>query len=51
MKPEATRMVDLIANTAKHEDVDLFPRFDVMRRWHEVDHIAFKTLCRPDDYT
>jgi acyl-CoA thioesterase I len=47
-KPEATRMVDLIASTAKYEDVDLFPRFDVMRRWHEVDHIAFKTFVSPD---
>ena len=48
VKPEATRMVELIASTAKHEDVDLFPRFDVMRRWHEVDHIAFKTFVSAD---
>jgi acyl-CoA thioesterase-1 len=47
-KPEATRMVELIASTAKLEDVDLFPRFDVMKRWHEVDHIAFKTFVSPD---
>ena len=48
VKPEATRMVELIASTAKHEDVDLFPRFDVMRRWHDVDHIAFKTFVSAD---
>jgi lysophospholipase L1-like esterase len=48
VKPEATRMVELIASTAKHEDIDLFPRFDVMRRWHEIDHIAFKTFVSPD---
>jgi len=48
VKPEATRMVELIASTAKHEDVNLFPRFDVMRRWHEVDHIAFKTFVSAD---
>ena len=48
VKPEATRTVELMASTAKHEDVDLFPRFDVMRRWHEVDHIAFKTFVSPD---
>jgi acyl-CoA thioesterase I len=48
VKPEATRMVELIARTAKLEDVDLFPRFEVMRRWHEVDHIAFKTFVSPD---
>jgi hypothetical protein len=41
-------MVELIASTAKLEDVDLFPRFEVMRRWHEVDHIAFKTFVSPD---
>jgi len=48
VKPEATRMVELIASTAKLEDVDLFPRFEVMRRWYEVDHIAFKTFVSPD---
>jgi acyl-CoA thioesterase I len=48
VKPQATRMVDLIASTAKYEDVNLFSRFDVMRRWHEVDRIAFKTFVSPD---
>jgi acyl-CoA thioesterase I len=48
VKSEATRMVELIASTAKHENVDLFRRFDVMRRWHEVDHIAFKTFVSAD---
>src|SRR5262249_26245246 len=48
VKPEATRMVELIASTAKLEDVGLFPRFEVMRRWHEVDHIAFKTFLSSD---
>ena len=47
-KPEAARMVELIASTAKHEDVNLFSRFDVMRRWHEVDHLAFKTFVSAD---
>ena len=48
VKPQATRMVELIASTAKLEDIDLFPRFDVMRRWHDVDHMAFKTFLSPD---
>jgi len=48
VKPEAMRMVELIASAAKQEDVDLFPRFDVMRRWHEVDRIAFKMFVSPD---
>ena len=48
VKPEAMRMVELIASTVRHEDVNRFPRFDVMRRWHEVDHIAFKTFVSPN---
>ena len=48
VKPEAARMVELIASTAKVEGVDLFPRFDVMRRWHQVDHMPFKTFVSPD---
>ena len=47
-KPEAERMVELIAATAKLEDVDLFRRFDVMKRWREVDHMAFETFVSPD---
>jgi lysophospholipase L1-like esterase len=48
VKPEVTRMVELIASTAKLQDINLFPRFDVMRRWHDVDHMAFKTFVSPD---
>lgn len=48
VKPEATRTVELIASIAKHEGIDLFPRFDVMRRWHDVDRMAFKTFVSPD---
>jgi len=47
-KPEAERMVELIAVTAKQEDVDLYPRFDVMRHWRDVDHIDFKAFVSPD---
>jgi acyl-CoA thioesterase-1 len=47
-KPEAEQMVALISNTAKKEDVDLFRRFDVMRRWHEVDHLGFEMFVSPD---
>jgi lysophospholipase L1-like esterase len=47
-KPEAARTVELIATTAKQEDVDLFRRFDVMKRWTEVDHIAFERFVSPD---
>ena len=47
-KPEAERMVQLIAVTAKQEDIDLYPRFDVMRHWHDVDHLDFTTFVSPD---
>ena len=47
-KPEAPQMVALIAMTAKQEDVDLFPRYDVMRRWREIDHMDFKTFVSAD---
>ncbi|MSP32792.1 MAG: SGNH/GDSL hydrolase family protein [Pseudolabrys sp.] len=47
-KPQAEQMVELIATTAKLEDVDLFRRFDVMKRWREVDNMAFETFVSPD---
>jgi lysophospholipase L1-like esterase len=47
-KPDAERMVELIAATAKEQDVDLFPRFQLMRRWREHDHIAFDTFVSRD---
>jgi acyl-CoA thioesterase I len=48
VKPDAVGMVELIATTAKAEDVDLFRRFDVMKRWREDDHIAFETFVSAD---
>ena len=47
-KPEAAHMVELIAMTAKQEDVDLFRRYDVMKRWHDVDHLAFENFVASD---
>ena len=48
VKAGVASTVELIATTAKEEDVDLFPRFNVMRHWSEVDHIAFETFVSPD---
>lgn len=48
VKPEAESMVQLIAMTAKQEDVDLFRRFDMMQRWREVDHLPFETFVSAD---
>ena len=47
-KPEAEHMVELIASTAKREDVDLFRRFAVMKRWRTIDNMAFETFVSPD---
>ncbi|HXX07638.1 MAG TPA: SGNH/GDSL hydrolase family protein [Pseudolabrys sp.] len=47
-KLEAARMVELIATVAKLENINRFPRFDMMRRWYDVDRMAFKTFVSPD---
>jgi len=47
-KPDAEAMVALISATAKHDDVDLFRRFEVMRHWRDVDHLAFETFVSSD---
>jgi acyl-CoA thioesterase I len=48
VKPEAEHIVELIAATAKVEDVDLFRRFDVMKRWFVDDHMRFDTFVSRD---
>lgn len=47
-KPDAERMVEFLAATAKQEDIDLFRRYDVMKRWSQIDHISFDTFIAPD---
>lgn len=47
-KPAAERMVDFLSATAKQEDVDLFRRFDIMKRWAQVDRLAFDVFVAPD---
>ena len=47
-KPEVATMVELLATTAKREDVDLFPRFNVMKHWYDVDHMKFASFVSPD---
>jgi hypothetical protein len=48
VKPEAARMVALIAATAKRTGVDLFRRFALMKRWREVGQLAFASFLSPD---
>jgi lysophospholipase L1-like esterase len=47
-RPDAEAMVRLIGVTAKAENVDLFPRYQVMRQWREGDKIGFETFVSPD---
>jgi acyl-CoA thioesterase I len=48
-KPETQGMEDQIARAAKQESVDLFRRFELMRNWHEVQHIPFDAFVSPDE--
>jgi lysophospholipase L1-like esterase len=44
------QMVSLIAQAAANRPpVNLFRRFDLMRRWHEVEHISFDRMINPSD--
>jgi lysophospholipase L1-like esterase len=47
-KPDANRMVELIALIAKQDNVDLYPRFQVMRRWHDIESMDFMSFVSPD---
>jgi lysophospholipase L1-like esterase len=47
-KPDAERMVALIATAAKQDDVDVFNRFAVMRFWHDDEQLGFELFLSPD---
>jgi acyl-CoA thioesterase I len=47
-KPETPGMVEQIALAAKDENVDLFPRFAIMRDWYERQHYSFGVFVSPD---
>jgi lysophospholipase L1-like esterase len=47
-RPGAEAMVTHIAAIAREQKVDLFRRFELMRRWHEVDGLTFDTIVSPD---
>jgi lysophospholipase L1-like esterase len=44
----AESMVHIIEAASASRSVDLFPRFQVMREWHETDAIPFETFLSPD---
>jgi acyl-CoA thioesterase I len=47
-KASCDGMVSLIATSAKAEHVGLFHRFELMRHWHEVEHLPFETFVSQD---
>jgi lysophospholipase L1-like esterase len=47
-KSEAEGMVAQIAATAKEQNVDLFRRFALMKRWYQTDHMPFDAFVSPD---
>ena len=48
VKPDAEDMVHLIAAAATARGVDLFPRFAIMRAWHEKEGVPFEAFMSPD---
>jgi lysophospholipase L1-like esterase len=47
-KADAEDMVNLISAEAKQGNVDLFPRFAIMREWRDRDGIPFEAFLSPD---
>jgi acyl-CoA thioesterase I len=47
-KPNCEGMVSLIATAAKAENVGVFHRFELMRRWHDTEHLPFETFVSAD---
>lgn len=41
-------MLSLLGQTAQAESVNLFHRFDLMRHWHQVEHMPFESFLSPD---
>jgi lysophospholipase L1-like esterase len=47
-KPEIDGMVAQISATAKEQNVDVFRRFAMMRRWYQADRMPFDAFVSPD---
>ncbi len=45
----ANAIVGMIADTARGADVNLFRRYELMRRWREVEQLAFDKFLSPDE--
>jgi lysophospholipase L1-like esterase len=47
-KPNIEAMIAFMAQTAKQQNVNLFRRFTLMRRWVEMEKIPFDSFVSPD---
>lgn len=47
-KEGASRMVKLIGDVARLKRISVFPRFEVMRQWHEDDKMPFESFVIKD---
>ena len=45
----ANAVIAMIAETARATDSHLFRRYELMRRWREVEQIAFDKFISPDE--
>ena len=48
IKPDAPGMVALLRQAAQEAGVGVFRRWDIMRRWHDVDNLPFETVLSAD---
>jgi acyl-CoA thioesterase-1 len=48
IKPDAPGMVALLRQAAADADIPVFRRWDIMRRWHDVDNVPFESVLSPD---
>lgn len=56
LTPESTKkagqqIVHLISSAAEHATfpVNVFCRYDMMRRWHDLEHVSFDRIIDPTD--
>jgi acyl-CoA thioesterase-1 len=45
----ASSIIEMIAETARGANVNLFRRYELMRRWREVEQLAFDKFISPDE--
>jgi hypothetical protein len=47
---DTRRMLSMIAQAAQAARVNVFRRFEMMRKWHEIEKFSFDTIMDPADY-